>query len=267
MIAVKFIGQLLIFLFLTILTQIGGLVWLVNTLFFKLRKSNTKRGIQIISFVTVYLICTLLIVPQLARLNNRTALPVVKTGNLVPHTMITPLLNRNYVTPTLKSDLLSIADRMEESGNLKLSYLDANFPFIDGFPLIPHLSHNDGRKVDLAFYYTKENKTGNLKPARSGYGAYVEPADGQENTSRICKSKGHKLYDITRYITLGTRDDLKFDPKSTKRLIRLLLKSKHCQKIFLEPHLKKSLNLSNKKIRFHGCHSVRHDDHIHYQIH
>lgn len=32
-------------------------------------------------------------------------------------------------------------------------YLDANFPFFDGFPLLPHLSHVDGRKRDIAYYY------------------------------------------------------------------------------------------------------------------
>jgi len=31
--------------------------------------------------------------------------------------------------------------------------LDANFPFFDGFPILPHLSHNDGNKIDIAFYY------------------------------------------------------------------------------------------------------------------
>lgn len=36
---------------------------------------------------------------------------------------------------------------------IRISYLDANFPFKDGFPLLPHLSHDDGRKVDIAFMY------------------------------------------------------------------------------------------------------------------
>lgn len=27
---------------------------------------------------------------------------------------------------------------------------DASFPFLDGFPLPPHLSHDDGEKADLA---------------------------------------------------------------------------------------------------------------------
>ena len=29
--------------------------------------------------------------------------------------------------------------------------LDGGFPFLDGFPLLPRLSHDDGRKLDLAF--------------------------------------------------------------------------------------------------------------------
>lgn len=46
-----------------------------------------------------------------------------------------------------------------------------------------------------------------------------------------------------------------------------MIKNPAVRKIFLEPHLKTRLKLSKySKIRFHGCHSVRHDDHIHLQL-
>ena len=45
-----------------------------------------------------------------------------------------------------------------------------------------------------------------------------------------------------------------------------ILKQNEISKIFIEPHLKKRMNLKNPKIRFHGCRAVRHDDHIHLQI-
>ena len=53
-----------------------------------------------------------------------------------------------------------------------LNYLEANFPFIDKFPLLPHLSHNDGKKLDVSFHYVNA-KTGehtNVVPSWLGYG-------------------------------------------------------------------------------------------------
>ena len=46
-----------------------------------------------------------------------------------------------------------------------------------------------------------------------------------------------------------------------------MLKNSNTHKIFIEPHLKQRLGIKNQKVRFHGCGAVRHDDHIHLQIH
>lgn len=68
-------------------------------------------------------------------------------------------------------------------------------------------------------------------------------------------------------MTLGSiNSNLDFSKKGTKLLIMAFLKQKELQKIFIEPHLKQRLHLTNKKIRYHGCHAVRHDDHLHIQI-
>lgn len=84
--------------------------------------------------------------------------------------------------------------------------------------------------------------------------------------AKDCKSKGYWQYDYARFLTLGSRNDLEFDINNTKHLISKLVQSSLTEKIFIEPHLKSRMTLSNKKIRFQGCHAVRHDDHIHYQI-
>lgn len=170
----KITAHFLIILFLTVLTQVGGLIWLLNTLVYRFIKQPKSKLFRLFTFSVAYLFCTIFIVPQLAKLNGRTALPFCKSCNVQPHTYLTPLLNRHYVKPKLKADIYEIAKEMKaETKTLNVSYLDANFPFLDGFPLLPHLSHNDGKKVDLAFYYTHQNKAGNLKPANSGYGCYV----------------------------------------------------------------------------------------------
>ncbi|HKK76486.1 MAG TPA: hypothetical protein VJ953_15505 [Saprospiraceae bacterium] len=41
----------------------------------------------------------------------------------------------------------------KEAPSLRINYLDANFPFWNEFPLLPHLSHDDGKKVDISFLY------------------------------------------------------------------------------------------------------------------
>jgi len=263
----KILLHIIIVGILTIVSQIGGLIWILNFGYFKISKRTLSRWKKLFSFSILYLISTLLIVPSIAKLNGRVPLPVTKSSNLIPHNYITPLLNRHYVKPKLKNQLYEIANETNSENNkLKLSYLDANFPFIDGFPLLPHLSHNDGRKVDLSFYYTKKKEEGNLKPSITGYGEFVEPLKSEYNQTKDCKSKGYWHYDYTKFITFGTRDDLEFDKKNTKKLVTKIVSNPLTQKILIEPHLKKRMNLSNNKIRFQGCHAVRHDDHIHHQI-
>lgn len=252
---------------LTIVTQIGGIIWILSYGYFKISKRPITRWKKLFSFSILYLLSTLLIVPALAKLNGRVPLPITKSSNLIPHNYITPLLNRHYVKPKLRDQLYEVANETNfENRKLKLSYLDANFPFIDGFPLLPHLSHNDGRKVDLSFYYTQNNEEGNLKPSNTGYGFFVEPRNTEFNQSKECKLKGYWHYDYTKFLTLGTRHDLEFDQFNTKKLITKIVADPLTQKILIEPHLKTRMNLSNNKIRFQGCHAVRHDDHIHHQI-
>ena len=62
-------------------------------------------------------------------------------------------------------------------------YLDGNFPFVDGFPLLPHLSHNDGRKLDLAYYYASLDKAYLPGSMRSsiGYWAFEQPGAGDKS--------------------------------------------------------------------------------------
>lgn len=223
--------------------------------------------IRICSYLILYLFSTFLLIPLIAKLNGRVPLPITKSENLIPHNYITPVLNRHYVKPKLKNQLIEIAYKANSiNNNLKVSYLDANFPFIDGFPLLPHLSHSDGRKVDLSFYYTKNQKEGNHKPSNSGYGKFVEPIKSEFNQTRECLSKGYWQYDYTKFITLGSRDDLEFDPQNTKNLVNMIVNNPITQKVLIEPHLKKRMKLTHNKIRFQGCHAVRHDDHIHHQI-
>lgn len=263
----NFILHILSVTFLTLITQIGGIIWIINFGAYRLFKQRQTRWIQVGTFIVLYVITSLLVVPSLAKMAGRVPLPVLKSNHLIPHNYITPILNRHYVTPQLKEQLEVIAQSIYQGNNqLKLSYLDANFPFIDGFPLLPHLSHNDGNKIDLAFYYTKQNESGNLKPSNTGYGVFEGPTKREYNQTKACLQQGYKQYDYTKFLTMGSRKDLEFDATHTKKLIHLLVRHPQTEKILIEPHLKNRLQLNHSKIRFQGCRSVRHDDHIHHQI-
>ena len=251
----KLLGHLVIIILLTILTQVGGFIWLITIVI-----SNMKGWKRRYVFPISYVIFNLILIPPIASYFGREALPWFN-DKLAPRNWFYPLAFRNYVNPELKKMLheSTMAD------GITITYLDANFPFVNGFPLLPHLSHNDGKKIDLSFMYLDESgNTTNKKPSTSGYGAFVSP---ENPTSNRCVNEGHWQYDITKYLTFGANSGLKFDKKATRNLIKTLLAKSETQSIFIEPYLKQSLNLKNEyRIKFHGCHAVRHDDHIHLQI-
>jgi hypothetical protein len=214
------------------------------------------------------------LIPFLARKSGRVALPIGITQNstLIPLNVVTCILNRHYVKPKLYQALLNVSSMVNTKHKESIvCYLDANFPFLDGFPLFPHLSHNDGKKADLAFLY-KNNITGKevhvKAPSFIGYGICEKPQPNEVNMPLMCENKGYWQYNLLEKIVpeLGTQT-FSLDNKRTKELIVLLAAQRSVEKIFIEPHLKQRLNLQQySNIRFHGCQAVRHDDHIHIQL-
>ena len=260
----KFTAVALLFLILTILTQIGGIIYLISILLSnKIRYSI--RGKRVLVFTSLYLLFTYIIVPVLAPFFGRER--IQHTDNIQPANYLTVLLNRNYVVPDI-NDLLGELEIELRETNVKISYLDANFPFIDKFPLLPHLSHNDGKKLDLSLIYeTSDGKISSLQKSMSGYGVFENPKNNESNQIDKCIRNGYFQYDYPKYITFGQiNKDLVFSEKGTKILIESILKGSDLGKLFIEPHLKQRLNLDDKRIRYHGCRAVRHDDHIHIQL-
>ncbi len=262
---IKWTLIVLLVLFLTLLTQVGGVVMLLAILLARIFGWQ-RRWKKIVLSLTLYLIATFGIIPQVAPIFGRE--PVQHTEQIRPATWFTVFTNRNYVRPAVNNLLITSAKKIKPFG-IQIIYLDANFPFINGFPLLPHLSHDDGRKLDLALVY--EDKEGAIIPAkksRTGYGIYVPPQNGEINQTQRCKKAGYLQYDYSKYFSFGAvNTELNFSEKGTKALIEALLENKSIQKIFIEPHLKSRLKMTDSRIRFHGCRAVRHDDHIHLQIH
>lgn len=262
----KIIFHIVIIVLLTVITQVGGVLYLISLLLIK-KRAEKKRLKRIGIFGVLYLIATYFIIPNLAPIFGREK--IKETEFVQAHSFFYKLANRNYVKPELNKAIGEIGNEFgKQNSGIILVYLDANFPFIDKFPLLPHLSHNDGKKIDVSLIY--ENQTRQLtnkKPSISGYGVYEGPTKKEYDQVSICKNKGNWQYDFPKYLTLGTiNKDIKFSNKGTLTLAKLIIRQNSIGKLFIEPHLKNRLNLTNDKVRFHGCQAVRHDDHIHFQL-
>lgn len=266
-----FLRRAVLFLILTVLTQVGGALYL---LYQPIRWQIGRRvpgkwnalGYRLITFAAFYTIGTLLLVPPLARLNGRVPLPVFSEAALKPANYFFVLTNRHYVKPALLEATLDVANKMDNS--VTLFYLDANFPFLDGFPLLPHRSHDDGGKLDLAFIYENPT-TAKLfpgSPSWLGYGYLEAPKAGEHDQTALCTKQGYWQYSLLSRLILQDKD-VSFSASLNRQLLLRLSQHPTIRKIFLEPHLKTRLGLEGQgKIRFHGCAAVRHDDHIHIQL-
>ena len=262
----KSLLHLFLVVFLTAITQIGGIIYLISIASIS-KKAKRFRFERRVLFGALYLIATFILVPNIAPVFGREKIKDSK--NLEARTFFTKLTNRNYVKPEMNVALEDISKVLEvKFDGIKLVYLDANFPFIDGFPLLPHLSHSDGKKIDISLIYkTASGTIVNDKKSISGYGAYENPRKNNIDYLDSCKKKGNWQYDFPKYLTFGTiNKDLIFSEKATRYLMLEIIKQPQIGKIFIEPHLKSRLKLVNNKIRFHGCQAVRHDDHIHFQL-
>jgi hypothetical protein len=114
---------LFLFLALTVVTQIGGIVGLISLYIRK--RFELKWHKSTIVFLSLYIVVSAFIAPPLASLNNRVSLPL--SGNLAPLTMVTYILNRQYVTPNLKAQIMEVANKMEglyPRTNQRISFID-----------------------------------------------------------------------------------------------------------------------------------------------
>lgn len=271
----KIIGQLILFILLTVFTQVGGVVYLLNLFLVKkikpsIQNKYLKSATPIFLFFTLYLITSFFIVTPIASAFGKVRLPMFEQHNLKPANIMTCLMNRNFVRKELKTALEKACNELQlKYPGTTIYYLDGTFPLFSKFPLFPHFSHRDGRKLDLTFFY-KSKSTGqaiNTTPSWWGYGVCEGPQIGETNMPETCAQKGHWQYSIIENITpQGRKRDLIFDAERTKYFIELLDKQTEIKRMFIEPHLKERMQLKCNKIVFHGCHAVRHDDHLHIEM-
>lgn len=276
MMVFRFLGWIVLVALLTVISQVGGAMLLCCIPVFRFLKKRFperpfRHALNTGVFLGVYLSFSLLLLPSLAALFDRVPLPVSSNHQLKPLNYVTCFLNRHYVDPQLKTTLEQIAGQMNDKyPGTVVAYLDANFPLFDNFPLIPHLSHDDGKKVDLAFFYIDKKSDQPITrnaPSFIGYGVFEDPLPGESDYPAQCADKGYWQYGfMERIVPQGGKKKMKLNQNRTAALIKSLASHANVKKIFLEPHLKERLNLTSGKIRYHGCHAVRHDDHIHIQL-
>ncbi|MEO1066683.1 MAG: hypothetical protein AAFW47_04815 [Pseudomonadota bacterium] len=256
---------------LTILTQIGGVALVLALFLVRWVSSPYLRTIGTLAgFVAIYVAATVLVVPPLAAQFGRVPLSCAKDEAGHIQSPLYCALNRHYVTPQTSILADRLATHMDKAfPGTQTLFLDANFPFLDGFPLLPHLSHDDGRKLDIAFYYRDAS---GYRPGKTaspiGFWAFEEPL---RDEPQPCGNRRDILtlrWDMTWFQAFNSKD-LSLEPDRTAEALRWLSEdgvALGVEKILLEPHLKERMGLQNDVIRFQGCRAARHDDHIHIQV-
>lgn len=180
------------------------------------------------------------------------------------------ITNRHYVSPRMKAAVEAMAAALKDvQPGPTLFYLDAGFPMPDGVPLLPHLSHDSGRELDLAFYYLDETHGGPSPETRSpfGYWAFEQPRAGDPRPCGERRERWSMRWDFDWLQPLWP--DRPLDETATRRMLDWLATEgpKHgLTRMFLEPHLVARLGLRSDRIRFQGCYAARHDDHVHIEV-
>ncbi|WP_040456256.1 hypothetical protein [Hoeflea sp. 108] len=263
--------QICIFLVLTIVTQIGGIAYAVSLLvspMLGMRRSFSK----FLVFLLFYAAATAsahVIAPTFGRVPMSCL--VGETDKLVVRSSVYCLLNRNYVTPAMLDLASALADDVNQAfPGTTTVVLDGNFPFWDGFPMLPHLSHADGRKLDVAFYYKDSRGDFVNRVTRSpiGYFAFEQPSADDEQP---CAGRRDLLttrwdFDWLQPLFPAYRIEERRMAFSLKWLSTEGVERFGVEKVFIEPHLRSELGVKDSVIRFQGCRAARHDDHIHTQI-
>ena len=168
------------------------------------------------------------------------------------------LTRHNYVTPAARAALLAAAAGVAEAyPGAVVRYMDASWP--QGTrPMPPHLSHGDGREIDLAvFFVSADSRPLSGPPTLSGYNAFEPP---RRKAERVCvRVKGpHQQPDPP------ASRAWRLDTARTADLVRRLTADRRVRRVFIEPHLKARLGFAHDpKVRFAGCQAARHDDHMH----
>ncbi len=258
----ELIRSIALFAGLTLLTQVGGFIWLATRLSLSRWRLSLKRKIGI--HVAVYGLVSIVLIPPLARIGGRVTMPIWPTDSapVAPRSILYALTNRHYVKPEVRDVVVESARKLRQAypGSV-VHYLDAAFPFFDWFHMMPHLSHAGGEAIDLTFCYHVEDDPDRytLSPSPLGYGVYENPKPGETQPYRNQTSP--LRWDLP--FLQGANRHRVLDRTRTRHLVRSLVMDSRTRKVLLEVHLHQRWGIVHHKLRFQQLHAARHDDHIH----
>lgn len=175
-------------------------------------------------------------------------------------------LDRHFVTPAARDALVAAAEAVAARypGEV-LRFMDASGR--DGVkPFPPHLSHGDGRQIDLGLYYTdREGRPLADFPDTTRHGGYW-PAEPPRPGEQIACPEG-RVGRAEKPDPPANRP-WRLDEAKTRMLVEVLVADPRVRRILIEPHLERRLGLwGHPKLRFAGCQAARHDDHLHVDFH
>jgi hypothetical protein len=255
------------------MTQIGGGIWLAAHIFVGRLPFCRPRPLHrlVLGFglaIPLYLLATFIVAPPIAGSLGRTRLPCMASAGepIMPASPLTCLLNRGYLRPEVRELIEELGtDVAHRFPGSRLTTLEAGFPFIDDFPMPPHLSHRDGLKVDIAFFY-QDRQTGAAiaggSPSPLGYFHYEHPRPGETVS---CAGRWTPLRWDFAWFQLETPAWV-IDENRTAAVLDWLKNDPRVTRIFIEPYLARRLKEDGGKVRFQGCLAARHDDHIHIEV-
>ncbi len=170
--------------------------------------------------------------------------------------------DRHFVTPAARGALIAAAEGLAARypGEV-LRFMDASGP--DGEkPFPPHLSHGDGRQIDLGLYYTdRQGRPLGRFPDTRLYGG-LWPAEPPRPGEQIACPDGRS--GRAEKPDPPANRPWRLDEDRTRALIETLIADRRVRRILIEPHLERRLGLwGHPKLRFAGCQAARHDDHLH----
>ena len=187
------------------------------------------------------------------------ALPCAEDGALRPVLRGYCVGQRHYVTRRAKAALEDAAEAMARRfPGAQVQFMEASWP--EGRrPMPPHLSHGDGRQIDITLFYVDlKGRPLPRPPTLNGYGANEPPRREVERACRGGRTTKNDRSDPPR------DRRWRLDEARTRELVRLLADDPRVRRVFIEPHLKTRLGFSrHPKVRFAGCAAARHDDHLH----
>jgi hypothetical protein len=262
------VAGLLLTVVLTLLTQVGGvLLWPAWGAVWSATEgmSRGRAWARCGLMLAVYLLGTQALLPLIAARTGRVRLPAFATADtpLGPLVLATVLLNRGYVRPHTRDAVLSgaRAAAAHEPG-LVVRYLDAGFPF-PWPPLLPHLSHGDGQRVDLSLHWSRDGQPVGGARSPIGYLGYAEEGGERPECAGVQQVVAGVPVDLRWDVAwlqplLPARD---LDVGRTRAMLRGMAGQPHVCSVLLEPTLHSLL--AAPKLAANGCGVARHDDHVH----